>query len=396
MVVFTLDKWTLCGGIAGVCFAILNGIIHGTEDFCVGTVAQCALILHGTSLIPLLNPVESSGEIRAVGRFVTQAPHDDGGVIVQHFHVMLVALQYLSGKLFFLSLGRFSVSEGVSLLICLGGYVQTVLIAQVIPARIIGIMACSDGVDVQAFHDFYILNHACRGDYIAAVGVNFMPVGAFNQYGFAVDKQLRVLDFNLSEAHFLGYYLDDVSLTVLDGGQKRIEIRCFGRPRLDVSQGEMRHTVVQFTKVSHRLYDGIAVGIQQLKLDDWVALYVHAYRQRAVLIVVLQVGRDAKVAHLHLWVAGIQVALAGHATETPEVLVLRERAVTPSKRLEGDEIAALMQVRGDIKLGCNLRIFGVTDVVSVHKEVHVRRDRAEVGDDLAAVPRRRNVDCAAI
>ena len=36
---------------------------------------------------------------------------------------MLVALQYLSGKLFFLSLGRFSVSEGVSLLICLGGYV---------------------------------------------------------------------------------------------------------------------------------------------------------------------------------------------------------------------------------------------------------------------------------
>ena len=118
------------------------------------------------------------------------------------------------------------------------------MVAQVIPARIVGIMACSDSIDIQAFHDFYILNHAFGSQYITAIRVHFMPVGTFNQYGFAVNKELGILNFNLTEAYFLWYHLDDISLTVFDNGLKRVEIWCFGRPCFDVTQGKMGYTVV--------------------------------------------------------------------------------------------------------------------------------------------------------
>ena len=136
-------------------------------------------------------------------------------------------------------------------------------------------MACSDSVNIQAFHNFYILNHTFWRHDIATVGIDFVPVGTFNEYRLAVDKQLSILYFNLTEAHFLRYYLNDISLTVFNNSLKRIEIRRFGRPRFDVSEREMRYTLVQFTKVSYRFYDDIAIGIQQLKLDGRVAFYTN-------------------------------------------------------------------------------------------------------------------------
>ncbi len=93
---------------------------------------------------------------------------------------------------------------------------------------------------------------------------------------------------------------------------------------------------------------------------------------------------------------GVEEAVAGHTREAPEVLVLVVGAVAPAESLEGDQVVALLEIGGDVKLGGRLRVFGVAYILSVDPKVDVGRDAAEVGDDLSAVPSLGNVYRAAV
>ena len=67
------------------------------------------------------------------------------------------------------------------------GDVESVLVAEFIPAWVVGIVAGTNGIDVQLLHDADVLNHAFNAHHIAAVWVQFMTVGTLDEYGFAVD-----------------------------------------------------------------------------------------------------------------------------------------------------------------------------------------------------------------
>ena len=56
-------------------------------------------------------------------------------------HVVLVALQNLLGEERLLGLSLRTIAEAVALLIGLGGHVDTVFVAQVVPHGIVGIVA---------------------------------------------------------------------------------------------------------------------------------------------------------------------------------------------------------------------------------------------------------------
>ena len=91
--------------------------------------------------------------------------------------------------------------------VCLGRYIQSILVAQVIPAWVVRIVAGAHRVDVQLLHYFYILYHTLYAYHIAAVGVHLVAVSALNQHGLSVYQQLCVFYFYIAEAHLYGYHL---------------------------------------------------------------------------------------------------------------------------------------------------------------------------------------------
>ena len=160
VVVLTLDERLLEVVILAISLARPRCVVHRTEDICVAAFAMGLLPLAGTALVLSLHPVVGGFEVRAVHGLVAQRPNDDGGMIEVRAHVVLVALQNLLGEQRLLGLCLGTIAEAVALLIGLGGHVDAVLVAQVIPHGIVGIVAGAYGVDVQALHDLDVLNHA--------------------------------------------------------------------------------------------------------------------------------------------------------------------------------------------------------------------------------------------
>ena len=85
-------------------------------------------------------------------------------------------------------------------------------------------------------------------------------------------------------------------------------------------------------------------------------------------------------------VAAVEIAVACHTRQTPEVLVLAVGTVAPAEGLEGEQIVAGVHIGGHVKLGGGLAVFGIAHKLTVHPKVHVGGDTAEVGYHLAAFP----------
>ena len=84
----------------------------------------------------------------------------------------------------------FIVAHSVGLDIGLGHYVYTVLVAEVIPQCVVGVVTCAHCVDVELLHELDVLKHAVERHNITSVGVEFVTVGTLEENGLSVDKEL--------------------------------------------------------------------------------------------------------------------------------------------------------------------------------------------------------------
>ena len=157
------------------------------------------LILNRTALILTLNPLVSLQEVIAHHGFITQTPGYDTRMIEVHGNIVLVALQNLLGKHRLLGSSIIAILETMTLLVSLSNHIDTILIAELVPAWIIRIVAGTDSVDIQAFHHLDVLNHALHTQNVTAVRVNLMTVGTLDKHRLTIDKELLVLDFHLAE-----------------------------------------------------------------------------------------------------------------------------------------------------------------------------------------------------
>ncbi len=157
-----------------------------------------------------------------------------------HLHVVLVALQDLFRELRLRHWRRLVIAilEGMALLVGLGGDIEAILVAEVIPPWVVGIVARAHGVDVEALHDLYVLDHALHRDHVASVGIHLVAVSTLDEHRLAVDEQLGVLDLHLAESHLLRNHLHHVALAVFHHRLKREEIRRLRRPLLHVAHHE--------------------------------------------------------------------------------------------------------------------------------------------------------------
>ncbi len=86
--------------------------------------------------------------------------------------------------------GFVAVAHSVGLDIGLGHYIYTVLVAEVIPQCVIGVVTCAHCVDVELLHELDVLKHAVERHYITSVGVELVTVGTLEENGLSVDKKL--------------------------------------------------------------------------------------------------------------------------------------------------------------------------------------------------------------
>ena len=165
------------------------------------------LPLYGAAPVLALYPPVGSEEILTVGRLVTQAPRYHAGVVEVHADVMLVSLQYLACEERCLRWSTVAIAEAVALLVGLGTYVDAVLVAQVIPLRIVRIVTRPHGIHIQTLHYLYVLYHPLTAHHITAVRVHLVSVNTFYQYGLTVHQQLAAFYLYAAEPYLLCYTL---------------------------------------------------------------------------------------------------------------------------------------------------------------------------------------------
>ena len=95
------------------------------------------------------------------------------------------------------------VAHTVTLEVRLGGEIDTVFVAEVVPTWIVGIVAGAHGIDVELLHDADILDHTLDADDIAPIRVEFVTVGTLDEDRLAIDEQLASTDLYVAEAHLL-------------------------------------------------------------------------------------------------------------------------------------------------------------------------------------------------
>ena len=93
----------------------------------------------------------------------------------------------------------------MALHISFGYEVDSVLIAELVPAVVVRIMAGAYCVDVELLHQLDILYHPGLAHGIAPVRVELVAVGTLEEYWLAVDEHLCVPDFYLAESYLNRY-----------------------------------------------------------------------------------------------------------------------------------------------------------------------------------------------
>ena len=200
VVVLTLDERLVALRVLAILLAILDTIIHRTENVCA-LAMSCLFILHRATRVLALDPLVGIEEVVTHHGLVAQTPSHDGWMVVEVGYIVLVALQYLLGKHRFLGCGIVLIAETVALLVSLSYHIETILIAEVIPTWIIRIVASTNGVDVQTLHNLDVLDHALHADVVACIRIHLMTVRTLDEHRLTIDQELFVLDFHLAEAH---------------------------------------------------------------------------------------------------------------------------------------------------------------------------------------------------
>ena len=146
------------------------------------------LIHHGSCGVIRLYPLIAFDKRWSVSCLITHRPTNDTGLIFVSLHHALDSIQmhglkfrFISGCVFFFVMKTMTFNIGLI------NYINTILVAQLIPVGVIGIMRRAYGIDIIGFHDFDILSHGFFGNHMTCPLVVLMTINAFEQNGLTID-----------------------------------------------------------------------------------------------------------------------------------------------------------------------------------------------------------------
>ena len=210
--------------------------IHRTVDIRLGVVTA-ALILNRTGRIYRLAHVIEFLETLAISALVTHRPDDDGGMVaVALNHAVHAVVESRIPVFSVCQLLIFCIQDTMTLDVRLAHHVETILIAELIPLRIVRIVRGTHGIDVELLHHLHILHHLTDAEGSAVYGIVFLSVHTLDGDGYTVYQKLSVLHFDGTETERLSHTLLYSTIPVGSIDDEGVEIRTLGAPRLHVLQ----------------------------------------------------------------------------------------------------------------------------------------------------------------
>ena len=180
-------------------------------------------------------------EVDARPGLVAHRPQDDGGVVLVALdhppHPVEVRLHQLG--LLAERVARPVVEVAVALDVGLVDDVEPVAVGERVEARVVGVVARADGVDVALAHQLEVADHALHRDHVAVDRVVLVAVDAADRDRPAVDAELPALDADVAEAEVVARDRERAAVGVGEGDQQRVEVRRLGRPRPHVGDGHL-------------------------------------------------------------------------------------------------------------------------------------------------------------
>ena len=386
---------------------LLDGRVHAAVQIDAGVVVAAlgvavvgALVVGQPRGVELLGPEERRLEGAAVGALVAGGPGDDAGAVLLAVdaqpHAVDGGLSPLrvvgDGLVPVLDLvvpggvGQEPALGAVALVVGLGHDVEAVLVAQLVEARVVGVVGAAHRVDVVLLHQAQIPQHVLQVDDGPGSRVGVVPVDAAQGDGPAVEADDGVAHLDLADTHPVD---DDL---VGRGDDQGVEVGVLGAPQvggLDGEPGAMGVAVVageglQLTGSHHCAVvvdeldgggDG-AAPVGALDLDEGggrpgVEAGADHWAERGGGDVVEQDGGRAAQ----------EVDVAEDAAGAELVLVLQVGAVAPLEHQNGQAVGAGTDEPGHIELRGGVGDLAIADVGAVepHVEAGVHTLKGQVG-----------------
>ena len=382
--VFALDQRLPLRRVFAVAYAAVISEVHGAVDVAFPVISGL-LVLYGARGVFRLYPVVGGLEIGAVARLVAERPEDDARMVEIPLHVPLVPFHVRQRVVLPFRERSLPVAHPVALYVRLRHHVQSVAVAELIPERVVGVVAGAHCVDVELFHQEYVLEHPLAADRVAAVRIHLVTVDSLEQHALSVHEHQGVLYLYFSEA--------DVDRNGLAAGadHQPVEVWRLRRPFVRILYIE-----AECPRSLHLAgHDRVPLGVQQLEPDLHPAA-AQPDLQGGVGIFGVEVREHPHVLN-PLLLPGIQPAVPSDSGVPEEVLVFEIGPVAPAEDLEADEVLfSRLEPAGDVELGLELAILAVAGIPAVHPEIHVRGDGPEKRDYVLALPVRGNLDDPAV
>ena len=124
---------------------------------------------------------------------------------------------------------RFTAEAGVISVTLHIGFIQnidTVLITEIIPHRIIRIMTGPHSIEIELFHQLDIIKHIFSGQDFSVFHIVFMTVDSPDQHSFAVEKQIAAIYSDIAESDAFTADIKDIPLTVKEFDNQCIQKVC--------------------------------------------------------------------------------------------------------------------------------------------------------------------------
>ena len=182
-------------------------------------VADGTLVVDDAVGVVAAHPTGHRIVIGAVAALVAQRPDDDAGVIfvaLDHAHTALhESVQPLG------FVGQ-HVIDRVGLQVGLIPDIQTILVANIVEARVVGIVRGAHGVEIVALHHQDVGQHIFVRHILAVLVVVVVAVGTLDVNHLAVDQQFAVFDLDFAEADPVRIILNRVSVRIFESHTTKV------------------------------------------------------------------------------------------------------------------------------------------------------------------------------
>ena len=269
-------------------------------------------------------------------------------------------------------------------------HIDTVIVAQRIHTRVVGVVARAQGIQVVALEQQHVLHHALQGHGLSEDGMCVVAVGSLEEHTLVVHIHASALVLNFAQSVFQGAHFS------VERDGERVQAGLLGAPQLRAAYVQLGHGLgaLLCSKGRHfhvcfchhaaaveQLHDG-SLGLCLLARVLYIKLHFHISLRESVV----EGAGHIDVAHVCL-VACLQVYVSVDAAHAEHVLVLQVAAVAPSVHLHTNEVLASgLHVFRYVKVGSGVGALGVAHLLAVDPYVCRTVDTVEVEINLLLFP----------